>query len=86
MFYIYLSYSFIEVNLSHNYISFELVNVDDCVRLINISNQIFFNFTPLYNAKICGNYDAENLGHCDAGKYDMYEGERYHQFLLKNYE
>ena len=40
-------YLFQKVNLI-NYISFKLNKVDDCVRYINISNQILFNYTPEY--------------------------------------
>ena len=34
-----------KVNLA-NYISLELKEVDDCVRLVNISNKIVFRFSP----------------------------------------
>ena len=70
---------FIKVELT-NYISFELIKADDCVRMINISNEILFNFTLLYNGT-CNNLD--DLGHCDAGNYSMYPDDKY---LIKNYE
>ena len=61
---------FIKVELT-NYISFQLFDPDDCVRLVNISNQILFNFTPLYD------------GHCNWKNYSMYPEDNY---LVKNYE
>ena len=50
---------FIKVKLTI-YISFELIRADDCVRLINISNEIMYIFTPEYEG-ICN--DLSNLGH-----------------------
>ena len=76
-----------KVNLKNNYISFEIIEVDDCVRLMNVSNHIFFNFTPLYEGKKCGDYTWENLGHCDANKKDMYiKNENGKYFVITNYE
>ena len=75
---------FIKVHLA-NYLTFELFNVDDCIRLINISNQTVFNFTPIKQMKICGDYSADNLGDCDAGKYDMYPGKKYSEVTEKRY-
>ena len=72
-------YLFIKVKLT-NYISFELIKADDCVRLVNISNQILFKFIPKYDG-ICNN--LSNLGHCDAGNDTMYPQDK---FLIKNYE
>jgi hypothetical protein len=35
--------------------------------------------------KICGDYSADNLGDCDAGKYDMYPGKKYSEVTEKRY-
>ena len=59
---------FIKVKLT-NYVSFDIIKVDDCLRKINISNEIYFEFTPQYFTQ-CGDYD--HIGHCDAKNFDVY--------------
>ena len=72
-------YLFQKVNLI-NYISFKLNSVDDCVRYINISNQILFNYTPEYY--VCDpNFNVRS--NCDPGNFSMYPDD---QFIIKNYE
>ena len=63
-----------------NYISFKLIEVDDCVRFVNISNQIVFSFSE--NNTEC-DPDFKIKGPCDAGHWDRYAPD---DFLVKDYE
>ena len=72
-------YLFQKVNLIY-YISFKLYKVDDCVRYINISNQILFNYNPEYYA--CDPY-FNDRSYCDPGNFSIYPSDR---FIIKNYE
>ena len=76
------SYLFQNVNLT-NYISLKLTEVDDCVRLINISNQIVFNFSQ---QNIRENCDCTwiSKGPCDANNWWNYYAPD--DFLIKDYE
>ena len=69
------------INLT-NYISFELIEVDDCVRYINISNQIVFNYTPTPSSYICDKTFV-NRSHCDPGNRTMLPADN---FIIKNQE
>ena len=69
---------FIKVKLT-NYISFNIIQVDDCLRKINISNEIYFEFTPYYFTR-CGNYD--DIGDCDAKNFNVYGSDT---MIIKNY-
>ena len=50
------------INLT-NYISFKLIEVDDCVRYINVSNQIVFNFS---RENVICDTTFQTKGACDA--------------------
>ena len=63
-----------------NYISFKLIEVDDCVRFVNISNHIVFSF--LENNTICDT-GFTIKGPCDAGHWESYVPD---DFLVKDYE
>ena len=73
------------INLT-NYIAFQMKEVDDCVRLVNISNNI--------SSKIVINFSLENSacdpqfkvkpGPCEAGNWSLYADEN--GFLIKDYE
>ena len=70
-----------KVNLA-NYISLELKEVDDCVRLVNISNKIVFSFTPQNTAEHC-DCSWQKRGPCDANNWAAYAPD---DFLIKDYE
>ena len=67
---------------STNYISLKLLQVDDCVRLVNISNKIVFNFSEQNKPEHC-DCSWENRGPCDANNWVKYAPDDY---LIKNYE
>ena len=69
------------VNLT-NYISLKLTEVDDCVRLVNISNHIVFNFSPQNREEHC-DCSWEKKGPCDANNWQAYAPDDY---LIKDYE
>ena len=70
------------VNLT-NYISLKLTEVDDCVRLINISNKIVFNFSQQNQREHC-DCNWEKKGPCDANNWWAYYASD--DFLIKDYE
>ena len=70
-----------KVNLA-NYISLELKEVDDCVRLVNISNKIVFSFTPQNTDEHC-DCSWQKRGPCDANNWAAYAPD---DFLIKDYE
>ena len=71
-----------KVNLT-NYISLKLTEVDDCVRLINISNKIVFNFSQQNHREHC-DCNWQNKGPCDANNWWAYYAPD--DFLIKDYE
>ena len=70
------------VNLT-NYISLKLTEVDDCVRLINISNKIVFNFSLQNQPEHC-DCNWQRKGPCDANNWWGYYASD--DFLIKDYE
>ena len=62
---------FINVKLT-NRISLEFVDVDDCIREIDISGEKIFEYRP------------ENISMCDHGIQTIYD--KNNKFLLQNYE
>ena len=72
-----------KVNLT-NYISFKLLVVDDCIRLVNISNnissQILLNFSK--KNEVCDT-SFQIKGPCDAGNWRSYAPD---DFLVKDFE
>ena len=66
------------INLT-NYISLKIKAVDDCVRYINISNQIVFNFSE-QNEQCDLSY---NYSPYDANNWKIYAPD---DFLIKDYE
>ena len=71
-------------SLTH-YISFKMIEVDDCVRLVNITNKtsskIVLNFT-LQN-KDCDTTEYKLKGPCQDNNWTLYAKDGY---LIKNYE
>ena len=70
-----------KVNLA-NFISLELKEVDDCVRLVNISNKIVFRFSPNNTDEQC-DCTWKIRGPCDANNWEAYAPDDY---LIKDYE
>ena len=68
---------------STNYISLKLLQVDDCVRLVNISNKIVFNFSDQNIYPDHCDCDWIRKGPCDANNWAHYCPDSY---LIKNYE
>ena len=68
---------------STNYISLKLLQVDDCVRLVNISNKIVFNFSKQNEYPLHCDCSWEHRGPCDANNWVEYAPDDY---LIKNYE
>ena len=70
------------VNLT-NYISLKLTEVDDCVRLVNISNHIVFNFSEQNRDEHC-DCTWNSRGPCDANNWWPYYAPD--DYLIKDYE
>ena len=68
---------------STNYISLKLLQVDDCVRLVNIWNKIVFNFSKQNEYRLHCDCSWVNRGPCDANNWVEYAPDDY---LIKNYE
>ena len=69
------------INLT-NYISLKIRAVDDCVRYINISNQIVLNFSEQNTIEDC-DYTYHRRGPCDVNNWEKYAPD---DFLIKDYE
>ena len=65
-----------------NYISLKIRAVDDCLRYINISNQIVLNFSEQNKDENC-DYTYLNKGPCNANDWEKYAPD---DFLIKDYE
>ena len=72
-------YLFQKINLT-NYISFKINAVDDCVRYINISNQILFDYTPEHYST---DLSFQDKSYCFPDNFSMYPKDK---FIIKNYE
>ena len=75
---------FLQNTLTH-YISFKMVEVDDCVRYVNFTrngeSNIVVNFTPQNTG--CDTTDYTPWGPCKDNEWDSYAKDGY---LLKDYE
>ena len=58
------------INLT-NYVSLKIRAVDDCVRYINISNQIVLNFSEQNTMEDC-DYTFQRRGPCDVNNWEKY--------------
>ena len=70
---------FQRANLTY-YISFEIIEIDDCIRKIYIADQLHFTYTP--ERRVCDPYFNDRAD-CDPSKKFMYPTDL---MIIKNYE